>query len=1439
MYRLRVGSIVVTLLGLVAGARAQMPRTGIECGCDEVGDYKLPKVYNIKWNPPSRWSPNNVYQVTAERGVGDTIYVKVTRDGTIALELTNYPLSSNWGFSPDDHRFVVHFRDNLQHHHAELYDLETAGNSPVWPYDAGVIDEARTVFSPHGLYLAYMALVRDSLPGKSRTYLNIVDAVTGQVALDTYFDFPMYPGQKGDKFGMAAWGFSPADHDATFLYAYVANVEGDVSTSVVNLQAGSHVVQNFTIGSPAEWRFSPCGDMVGFAEMPVLEPVKIWLIKTLNGTQLVSGSRLTAGRFGKFYSTQDYHFAVAGGTNHRLVENTAGVECPSEDTNPPYWPDNAVLEARKDVGPTSLVLKWSEAKDDDGEVTSYRFYEVSPESRLLGTIEAGETWDFVVTDLTPDTEYTFKVEAGDEAGHWSDDGPTVTLTTPEIADAPSWPVGSRLMASNTGETTLTLTWTEAVDDDLTAYQIYRGSDLLDTVAGDVLTYDVTGLSPSESYKFKVEAGDADENWTTDGPHVWVQTVDTSPPTWPPGSTLTASDIGKTSLTLTWTDAEDNVEVTEYALYLITGQDTELLARGIGRPYELSCLTPNTAFTFKVEAGDEAENWSTDGPSARVSTAWGNLECARLLECASVSTAGQHAEGTWALRWGWTNCATSEDPVISADGRYVAFASTAINLVPGDTNTHEVRRAGGETWWWASETWQHDIFVRDRLLGETTRVSLSSSGEQADLGCYSPAISPNGRYVAFTSYARNLVPGDTNGRGDTFIHDRLTGETALVSVSTSGEQGDEHSAGRGPAFRPGIGAEGRYVAFVSEATKLVSDDTNGNMDVFIRDRQAGETTRVSVSSDGEEANGDSWGPALTPDGRYVAFASDASNLMPEDTNGVSDVFVHDRQTGETTRVSLSTDGDEANGHCAKWVHYAGSTKFRPDISDDGQQVTFGSHASNLVPDDTNGKRDIFVHDRQTGETQRVSVSSSGEQTDRVHGSNYGPSISADGRYLAFHSYAVNLVPDDTNNFPDVFVHDRVTGVTERVSLCICGDDVMQANRESREPCISADGRYVAFASEATNLVPNLGDKNLSPDIFVCERQIGPRDSDNDGVPDVEEQGPDGTDVWYDGDADGQSDKRQASVASLHTHDGQNYVTLAASDGITMSNVRAVDNPSPGDAPADVAFPLGFFEFTLGGLNANGVATVALYPPEDASLNTYYKHGPTPDDVTPHWYEFTYDGETGAETAGGILILHFVDGARGDDDITPNGVIVESGGPGQDDTIPSPLLSLSPESLDFDPTTAETSFNINNTGDATLEWNVTSNLPAWLSVSPMNGETPAGEESSVSVSVNRQGLSPGTYGHTTSVTSNGGEGSVSVTMAVPFGVSTMSLEGQWCMVISWKSEDGAHYRVQSKNDLAGGEWVDLSEEIVASGSTATWMHCGATAAAHRFYRVERVE
>ena len=178
-----------------------------------------------------------------------------------------------------------------------------------------------------------------------------------------------------------------------------------------------------------------------------------------------------------------------------------------------------------------------------------------------------------------------------------------------------------------------------------------------------------------------------------------------------------------------------------------------------------------------------------------------------------------------------------------------------------------------------------------------------------------------------------------------------------------------------------------------------------------------------------------------------------------------------------------------------------------------------------------------------------------------------------------------------------------------------------------------------------------------------------DSDNDGVADTEEMGPDGTDINYDGNNDGIPDSRQGNVASLHTVTGD-YVTLSSPDGTSLTNVQAVDNPSPADAPGGVDFPYGFFEFTINGVAVGGAATGTLILPDGASPATYWKYGPTPDDATEHWYEFMYDGSTGTVIGGNIITLHFVDGERGDDDLQANGAIVEPGGPGVSTAIAIP-------------------------------------------------------------------------------------------------------------------------------------------------------------------------
>lgn len=345
---------------------------------------------------------------------------------------------------------------------------------------------------------------------------------------------------------------------------------------------------------------------------------------------------------------------------------------------------------------------------------------------------------------------------------------------------------------------------------------------------------------------------------------------------------------------------------------------------------------------------------------------------------------------------------------------------------------------------------------------TERVSVDSSGGQGNDHSNAPSISADGRAVAFVSPATNLVGGDTNGAIDVFVHDRRSGTTERASVDSGGAEGNGHCSS------PSLSSDGRYVAFSSDATNLVSGDTNAVGDIFVRDCRSGTTERVSVGL-GAEANSSSSAPSLSADGRYVAFASYANNLVDEDTGWHSDIFVRDRLSGTTERVSVGQNGNQGN-----------FTSSSASISADGRYVAFTSGASNLVTGDTNGSVDIFVRDCQSRTTERVSVDSLGTQGDDGCG---GSSISADGRFVAFQSFATNLVDGDTNGWADIFVHDRASGTTERVSIDSSG---AQGDGVSYAPSISAD-RYVAFVSRAGNLVG--GDTNGSDDVFAHDCHDG--------------------------------------------------------------------------------------------------------------------------------------------------------------------------------------------------------------------------------------------------------------------------------------------------------------------------------------------------------------
>lgn len=401
------------------------------------------------------------------------------------------------------------------------------------------------------------------------------------------------------------------------------------------------------------------------------------------------------------------------------------------------------------------------------------------------------------------------------------------------------------------------------------------------------------------------------------------------------------------------------------------------------------------------------------------------------------------------------------PHLSLDGCTVGFKSDATNLVTQDTNNVT------------------DVFVRDRRSDTTERVSVNASGVEGDDFSFPPGVSADGRLVAFGSAATNLIANDANGRADTLLKNRDGGSVERMSVETAPcSPGDPTNCGGGSLDEAtAMSANGLIVAFASGAANLASKDLNETTDVFVRDREHGATELISrsqVGADrGNSANGPSTSPSLSSDGRFVVFVSKATNLAngidPENTK--NEIWLWDRQNLTMDRISVTIDGKAANGNSRS-----------PSVSDDGNYVAFASDANNLVPGDTNAVSDVFLRDRAAGTTIRIEppdgCTTGGAAAIQPTGFSDTPSISGDGRFVAFVSLAANFVADDTNGVADIFVFDRTTRLVAR----ILGENDVQGDRGSSNPNISTDGQWIAFQSDARNLVSD--DHNNAADVFVA-------------------------------------------------------------------------------------------------------------------------------------------------------------------------------------------------------------------------------------------------------------------------------------------------------------------------------------------------------------------
>lgn len=500
----------------------------------------------------------------------------------------------------------------------------------------------------------------------------------------------------------------------------------------------------------------------------------------------------------------------------------------------------------------------------------------------------------------------------------------------------------------------------------------------------------------------------------------------------------------------------------------------------------------------------------------------------LAGCTYVTGATRSSTGEQAVS------GVSSGPSITGDGRMAAYDSEAGNLVPGDTNGVA------------------DVFVRDLATGLTERVSVSSSGAQANGPSRAPKISRDGRFVVFASDAANLVPGDTNETTDVFVRDRVARRTVRVNVATDGTQANDISS---QYASPNIAGDGHVVVFVSLASNLVPNDTNRTADTFTRDLLTGRTSLENVASDGTHGNG--WAgsnAALSLDGRYVAFESASTNLVPGGTSGV---YLRDRATGRTERIDVASDGTPANAvplDLGTWV------------SATGRYVTFRSYATNLVPGDTNATTDVFVRDRGTGRTERVSVATGGVQATGEQDTHVADaSISDNGRFVLFDSFATNLVSGDTNGSEDVFVHDRRTGRTNVVSVA---RDNTPGDWASGNSQISGDGRYAAYGTVASNIVP--GDTNWTYDIAVgfVSRPTIARVTPAHLVPGARDQVVSIRGTWYRSDAR-VSFGAGVTVRDVEVRNGSLIVATVDVAPDAATGGRDVDVANPGSGPGPVA------------------------------------------------------------------------------------------------------------------------------------------------------------------------------------------------------------------------------------------------------------------------------
>ncbi len=720
----------------------------IECNCQFTGKYKPPTSKAILVEGGDHYqegtSPKGIYTLIAEDGInpGDShIEIKCGHQ-TILSETSS---ATGWGFSPNDHAFVMHGFANGGQHLIWLYDLNpdptVRGEDAVEVLSTipTTLSSASLRFSPHGRYLLYAGL------GNDRTLmLHIYDTKTGDAVYSETGGAPI-SGQPSGK-SVAGWGFSSDTLDRSFVHAYQHDAHS-YGLVAVNLETGQEIVHSSFQSGIAIFRFSPCGDYFLWASQEGTNEQLCNFYKTSEPND--SPDHQFTGEYLEYVKTteSEHQLKFDGDETVYTFSNTASADC--DDGSPPSWSPGAALTVTGATG-TTLDVTWDEATDTKGVIN----YRITSEGDLL--LELSDVNHCKLEGLQPSTAYPLELRAGDAAGNWTPDPLTTSGTTEEDLE-PTWGAGKSLSAIDIESMELTLTWEGATDDHgITYFRIYRNGELKEEVEGDQSTALITGLVPLDVDTFRVEAGDAAEHETTDGPELITATATDNPPEWPAGAPIYEDEITETTIAFHWDAATDDYGVTRYKI-LREGEEIATTHHST-REFTDTDLEAGTTYYYEVQAGDgTGTNWSI--PLEKTISTMPEY-IAMPLVVASNEQWAPDIDGHLVV---WQDKRNGSDIY-----QYNLATETENILASTDEAQYQVRTHDGRVVWVDYRNGNADIYMKDLKHPIPTDMVICD----ADSSQLTPAI--HGNIITWTD--------NRAGNWDIYMYDLLTGEEKPVCTN---------------------------------------------------------------------------------------------------------------------------------------------------------------------------------------------------------------------------------------------------------------------------------------------------------------------------------------------------------------------------------------------------------------------------------------------------------------------------------------------------------------------------------------------------------------------------------------------------------------------------------------------------------------------------------